>query len=170
MNITSRLNLTGALAFGFLTACQPSAQPTSNESIAVDTAAILAAIDSLGAVVMRANEAGDAELIATTWAEDGMVSASGSAPVRGRDSIVAAFRRRPPLPPGATMTIHPTEMKVLSAEWVYVSGSDTLTFTPPGAATPVKESFTFLVLVRKTAEGWQSYREVLSANQTPRAP
>jgi uncharacterized protein (TIGR02246 family) len=138
-------------------------------AVGVDTAAILASIDSLGAVVMRANETGDAELYATTWAADGMMSESGSAPIRGRDSIVAAFRRRPPLPPGATMTIHPTEIKVLGAEWVYVLGTDTLTFTPPGAAA-VKESFTFLVLVRKTAEGWQSYREVLSSNQAPRMP
>lgn len=31
------------------------------------------------------------------------------------------------------------------------------------------ETSTFLVLIRKTAEGWQTYREVLSANQPLRS-
>jgi hypothetical protein len=44
-------------------------------------------------------------------------------------------------------------------------GVDTLTFTPPRASAPVQQTSTFLVILRKTAEGWQTYREVLSANQ-----
>jgi len=128
-------------------------------------AAIGASLDSLGAIVMQANQTGDAELFASTWASDGIMSTSGSRPLHGRDSIVAAFRRRPALPPGSSMTIHPTEMEILSPEWAYVFGVDTLRYTPEGSAAPVTETLTFLVLVRKTAEGWQTYREVLSANQ-----
>lgn len=135
------------------------------DSARLDTAAVRASIDSLATNVMRANETSDAALLASTWASDGIMSLHGSAPVRGRDSIVAAFRRRPPLPPGAKMTIHPIEMQILNAEWAYVFGVDTLTFTPPGAGAPVKKTSTFLVLVRKSAQGWQTYREVLSANQ-----
>jgi uncharacterized protein (TIGR02246 family) len=114
---------------------------------------------------MRAEEAGDAELFATTWATDGIMSLPGNSPVHGRDSIVAYFRRRPPLPPGAKMTIHPTELQILGPAWAYVFGVDSLTYTPQGATTPVHKTSTFLVLLRKTSEGWQSYREVLSANQ-----
>jgi uncharacterized protein (TIGR02246 family) len=124
-----------------------------------------ASLDSLGAVVMQANQTGDAELFASTWAQDGIMSTPGSPPIHGRDSIVAAFRRRPPLAPGSSMTIHPTEMQILSPEWAYVFGVDTLRYSPEGAAEPVTETLTFLVLVRKTPEGWQTYREVLSANQ-----
>lgn len=147
-----------------LSACQPRSA-TSGEAAALDTAGIRTAIDSLGANVMRANETGDAELYASTWATNGIMSDHGSSPVHGRDSIVAVFRRRPPLPPGARMTIHPTELQILGAEWAYVFGVDTLTYTPPGATTPVKKTSTFLVLLRKTADGWRTYREVLSANQ-----
>ena len=146
-------------------ACQSPNQQRSGTSEALDTAGIRASIDSLAANVMRANETGNAELLATTWAVDGIMSEAGSPPVHGRDSIVARFRRRPPLPPGAKMTIHPTELRIQSEEWAYVMGVDTLRFSPPNAATPVQQTFTFLVVLHKTPEGWQTYREVLSANQ-----
>lgn len=152
-----------------LTACPEHEQQHAGQSAAIDTAAIGASLDSLAAAVTRANQTGDAELFASTWAEDGVMSAPGTPPVRGRDAIVADFRRRPPLPAGATMTIHPSEIRVLSPEWAYAFGVDSLTYTPEGAAEPVKETSTFLVLVRKTSEGWQTYREVLSANQPLRA-
>ena len=142
-------------------------QPAAGQPASVDTAAIGAALDSLAANVMRANATGDAALFATTWAEDGIMSLPGSPPVHGRDAIVDAFRNRPPLPPGARMTVHPTELQVMSPDWAYAFGVDTLRFTPPGAAEPVIETMTFLVLIRKTDEGWKTYREVLSANQAP---
>ena len=146
-------------------ACQSPKQQLAGSSEALDTAGIRASIDSLAANVMRANQTGDAELFAKTWAVDGILSDAGSPPVHGRDSIVARFRRRPPLPPGARMTIHPTELRIHSDEWAHVMGVDTLRFTPPNAASPVQETFTFLVVLHKTSEGWQTYREVLSANQ-----
>ena len=146
-------------------ACRSQEQQRSNAATALDTTGIRASIDSLAAKVARANESGDADLYATTWAVDGIMSYDGSSPVHGRDSIVAAFRRRPSLPPGARMTIHPTELRIQSAEWAYVMGVDTLRFTPPNASAPVQETSTFLVVLRKGSEGWQTYREVLSANQ-----
>ena len=141
----------------------PDAAPVSS-AVVTDTAGVRAAVDSLGAAVGRAHETRDAELYASLWARDGVMSAPGSPSVHGRDSIVAVFRRQPPLPPGATMTIHPTEMHVINPEWAYVMGVDTLRFAAEGEAPPVTQTFTFLVVVRKTAEGWQTYREVLTAN------
>jgi hypothetical protein len=64
------------------------------------------------------------------------------------------------------MTIHPTELQIINGEWAYVMGVDTLSYTPQGSAAPVKETSTFLAVLRKTAEGWQTYREVLSPHQT----
>ncbi len=158
------------LALVGLAACQQQGQQSPSRGAAVDTAAIAVSLDSLAAVVMRANETGDAELFASTWAEDGVMSASGSPPVHGREGIVADFRRRPPLPPGAKMTIYPSELRVLSGEWAYAFGVDSLKYTPEGAPEPVVETSTFLVLIRKTAEGWQTYREVLTAHQPTGGP
>jgi uncharacterized protein (TIGR02246 family) len=152
-------------AVGVMGACE-SPEQRPGESALADTTGVRASIDSLAANVMRAEQTGDAELFASTWARNGIMSLPGSPPVHGRDSIVAAFRRQPPLPSGAKMTIHPTELQILNREWAYVMGVDTLTYTPQGSAAPVKETSTFLAVLRKTGEGWQTYREVLSANQT----
>ncbi|MGH7575037.1 MAG: YybH family protein [Longimicrobiales bacterium] len=150
-------------------ACQPQSHPPSDPGLAIDTAAIRGALDSLGAVVMEADQSGNAELYASTWAEDGVLITPGTPPIYGRDSIVAAFRRRPPLPDGATLTIHPTEMRILNAEWVYVFGVDTLSYALVEGAEAVTETLTFLVLVRRTPDGWQTYREVLSPDQSQSA-
>lgn len=139
-----------------------------HENAAVDTAAIKASVDSLGAVVQKAHDTKDNKLLASTWAEDGILSISGTPPVRGRDAIVSALSSMPPLPPGGTMTIHPLEIQVLNKDWAYVLGVDTLTYTPAGTMEPIKETSTFFVVVRKTPEGWQTYREMLSPNQMPK--
>jgi uncharacterized protein (TIGR02246 family) len=137
---------------GFIAAsCQSQVPRAPDTSEALDTAGIRASIDSLAAKVMRANETGDAALYGAAWAEDGIMSEAGSPPVHGRDSIVARFRRRPPLPAGATMTINPTEVQIQSAEWAYVMGVDTFTFTPQNASARIQETFTFLVVLRKTS-------------------
>ena len=156
-----------ATAFG-ITACQAPSRESSRFVVPLDSVGIRASIDSFGAKVMRANATGDAKLFAETWATDGIMSAPGMPPIHGRDSIVASFRRRAPLPPGAVMTINPTELQILSANWAYVFGVDSLILTPQGATVPVTETSTFLVLLRKGPDGWQNYREVLSANQLHR--
>lgn len=161
------------LAITFLFAvilCIPACQQQDQQNIehaAIDTAAIKASIDSLGAMVQKAHTTRDNTLLASTWAKDGILTIAGTPPITGRDSIVSALGNMPPLPPGGTMTIHPIEIQVLSAGWAYVFGIDSLKYTPPGAMKPVKETSTFFVLVRKTTEGWQTYRETLSPNQPP---
>ena len=89
---------------------------------ALDTAAIKASIDSLGAMVQKAHDTRDDKLLASTWAKDGILTIAGSPPITGRDSIVSALGNMPPLPPGGTMTIHPIEVQVLSSGWAYVFG------------------------------------------------
>lgn len=145
-------------------ACQPSDRQDAGAT-SIDTAAILASLDSLAAAVMQAHKSGSAEQYAATLTPDAIASMPGSPMVQGREAIVAAFKATPPLPPGATMKVTPMEIRVLSADWAYALGVDTLTYTPPGATQPKKETSTFLVLIKKTPEGWKTYREVLSANQ-----
>ncbi len=105
--------------------------------------------------------------MASTWAEDGILTIAGRPPIRGRDAIVSALGNMPPLPPGGQMTIHPIEVQILGTEWAYVFGIDSLRYTPPKATEQIVETSTFFVLVRKTHEGWQTYRETLTPNQPP---
>ena len=153
--------------FAFVTgmmSCQQHEKSLIKES-QVDTTAIKASIDSLGGVVQKAHDTKDSKLLASTWAEDGILIMAGSPPVYGRKAIVTALDKMPPLPPGGQMKIHPIEIKVLGPEWAYVLGVDSLKYQALGAANETIETSTFFVLVRKTAEGWQTYRETLTPNQ-----
>ena len=132
---------------------------------AADQTEIMSALERLAATIKRAYADRDAELYGSAFDEDAIISMLGSPPIRGRDRIKAAFESRPPLPPGATFEVNPTEIQVISPEWAYAFGVDTLTYMRPGESVPVAETMTFMVLIRKTKEGWKTFREVLSADQ-----
>jgi len=156
-----------AASFGIaisIPACQQQ-EKQSFQPPATDTTAIKASIDSLGRVVQKAHDTKDSTLMASTWAEDGILIIAGSPPVQGRGAIVSVLSNMPPLPPGGTMEIHPLDIRVMSHEWAYVLGVDSLKYTAPGATKQTIETSTFFVLVRKTSEGWQTYRETLTPNQ-----
>jgi uncharacterized protein (TIGR02246 family) len=139
---------------------QPIQPPT------IDTIVIKASIDSLGRVVQKAHDTQDSALMASTWAKDGILIMAGSPPIQGRNAIVSALSNMPPLPSGGKMEIHPLDIQVISPEWAYVLGVDSLKYTARGATKQTLETSTFFVLVRKTSEGWQTYRETLTPNQT----
>lgn len=150
--------------------CTPACKSKDEQKLEpsdIDTVAIKASLDSLGALVQKAHDTRDNKLLASTWAKDGILTIAGSPPINGRDAIVSALGNMPPPPHGGTMTIHPIEIQVLNSEWVYVFGIDSLKYTPPGTTEQIIETSTFFVLVRKTSDGWQTYRETLSPNQPP---
>jgi uncharacterized protein (TIGR02246 family) len=152
-----------SIAISILACQQQEKQPLQYP--AIDTTSIKASIDSLGRVVQKAHDTKDSELLASTWAKDGILIIAGSPPVVGRRAIVSALSNMPPLPPGGKMEIHPLDIQVMSPEWAYVLGVDSLKYTTPGATKQTIETSTFFVLVRKTSEGWQTYRETLTPNQ-----
>jgi len=147
--------------------CQPREQQKPLLA-AIDTAAIKASIDSLGRVVQKAHDLKDAKMLAGTWAKEGIFAIAGGPPFRGRDAIVSALTNMPPPPPGASMKLHVLDIQVMAPTWVYVFGVDSMKYTPPGSKVEVVETSTFFVVGRKTSEGWQTYREILSPNQLPK--
>jgi ketosteroid isomerase-like protein len=134
-------------------------------TVAIDTAAIKASIDSLGRVVQKSHDLNDGKMLSATWAKDGILVIAGNPPVHGRDAIVSMLTSMPPPPTGATMKLNVLDIQVMSPTWVYVFGVDSLKYTPPGSKVATIETSTFFVVARKTSEGWQSYREILSPNQ-----
>lgn len=174
METTRTTSLLAALALSVgAAACQPpapegeggeAAMDTGQET-AVDTAAIMAELDSMRTAFEEAVAAGDFEAQAAIYASDAIYSEPGLPPVRGRDSIRTALERG--TPPGATLEIEPMETRILGPDWLYEMGTGTITFTPEGAAEPVSGSSTYLVLFRRTAEGWRIHREALSADEPP---
>lgn len=145
-------------------ACQPQAAQQAGDT-AVDTAAILAEMDSMRSAFQEHFAAGDAEAMAAIYAEDAIYSHPGLPAVQGRDSIRAVISRTHP--PGGTLEIRPTDVMVLGPDVVYEFGTGRVSFTPPEADEPVTTESTYSALFRRTADGWRVVREALSASSPP---
>jgi ketosteroid isomerase-like protein len=130
-----------------------------------DREAIGSALSDLAETIKRAYRNDDADLYASAFSEDAIVSMPGVTPIRGLEALKEAFRSRPPLPPGATFEVDPTELEIINGEWAYAFGTDTLTIPAGDGAPPIVQTMTFMVLIRKTSEGWKTFREVVSADQ-----
>lgn len=148
------------------TACQLQEGPGLEESgddpgAAVDTAAILASIDSLRSAYEQAVAEDDLERLGRMVTEDAVLVWPGTA---AYDSLAAYDT---PFPPGATQEINPWETRVLGPDWVYDMGTGTVTWTPEGADEPRTLQDTYLVLLHRTEEGWKVHREVASSRPLP---
>lgn len=143
-------------------ACQQPAERQVQETEAVDTAAVMATIDSVGAAAERAYNEGDVGQVAQFFHREITYSPMGDSPIRGRDSVVAYENRN--LPPEATIDFNPIETEVLSGQWAYTMGTATVRFTPEGATEEQAVTATYLDVFRHTEHGWKLYRSVLSAN------
>ena len=130
-----------------------------------DAAAIGAALAELAERVKTAYKNNDADMYASAFSDDAIVSVAGNPPIRGLEALKAAFDSRPPLPPGATFEVVPTELEIMNGDWGYAFGTDTLTIPSEGDEPPVVETMTFMVLIRRTPDGWKTFREVISPDQ-----
>lgn len=145
-------------------ACQPEPADRAGDA-SVDTAAVMSSLDSMRTAFEEAVKAGDYEAQGSVYTSDALFSAPMTPVVRGRDSIVAVQRRATPA--GADLVIEPMEVRILSAGWAYEYGTATLSFTPEGADGPVEVGSTYLILLRRTPDGWKIHRETLSADGPP---
>lgn len=137
----------------------------TDDSIQIDREAIRTALNDLAETIKRAYRNDDADLYVSAFSEDAIVSMPGLPPIRGLDALKEVFRSRPPLPPGATFEVDPTELEIINGEWAYAFGTDTLTIPAGDGTPPIVQTMSFMVLIRKTPEGWKTFREVVSADQ-----
>ena len=121
---------------------------------------IMAALGELAETVKRSYAENNVDLYLSAFDSDAVVSMPGSPPVRGHADLASIFKNRPELPPGATFEVTPLELEPLSSDWAYAYGTDTLTIGDGD-----RQTMTFLVLIRKTREGWKTFREVVSEDQ-----
>lgn len=142
-----------------LAACRSQSQKPPRQAATVDTAAVIASIDSLRAAYENAFAAGDVKKMATLLTDDGRFVQPGGAQW---DSMRAASKG--PFPSGATLDISPMEVRVLSKDWAYELGTATLAYTPKGPGKERTLPHTYLLLLRKTPEGWKAHREVASSH------
>lgn len=144
------------------TACQPADQPVTERTAAVDTAAVMAAIDSLRESFEQAVADGDWERLQSLAAEDLVMVLPGGATW---DTLTTASAG--PYPAGAEKEIRPIEVRSLDEDWVYELGTSRVTWTPEGADQERTVRYSFLALHHRTPDGWKVYREVASSRLPP---
>ncbi|MDX1671335.1 MAG: nuclear transport factor 2 family protein [Balneolaceae bacterium] len=141
-----------------LNGCQPQDPEGPGRTEAIDTVAIQSEIDNLRSTYQQAVADGDYEKLSTLVTADARMVQPGSADWDAmREGLQAPF------PPGATIDIRPIEINVMSNSWVYEMGRSTITYTPEGADEPVTLRDTYLVILKRTADGWKVHREVASS-------
>lgn len=168
MRTSASLGAAAAFLVGVF-ACQPQDQRQSRDAAAVDTTAIEATLDSLRSTFVDAWEAGDAERIASMWAEEGIQSVADEPPIRGRDSIRAAYERFfEGIEAEREVTIDSVlDVRILGDGWAYEVATLSSRFTPVGADSAQQSSSTYLLVLRRTSDGWKAFREVAGPNGPP---
>ena len=141
------------------TACTAPDRATTPVTAMVDTAGVREIIDSLRARFEAGVATGDMESLGSVVASD-VIAVGPDGPAW--DSLRAASDS--PWPPGTTLDITPLELRVLSDEWAYELGTSVATWTPPGSNETRTLRDMYLVLFRKTPEGWKLYREVATSD------
>lgn len=147
-------------------ACQPQGQQgeeAAREAPALDTAAVLASLDSLRSSYERAVAGGDWQELGTMVSPDAFAVGAGG----GSWDSVRAAAGEAPFPPDATLEIRPRETRILAPDWVYEIGTGTVTWTPEGADSARTATDTYLVLLHRTDDGWKVHREVASSRPLP---
>lgn len=150
------------LAIILTAGCQPREQSQNEmeKSTVIDTTSILTSLDSLRNSYQSAVNDGNFEKLSTLVTEDAKMVQPGA-------SEWNAMRKASdgPFPRGATIDIKPMETYVMSNDWAYDMGSSTITYTPEGADDSITLKDTYLVILKRTDDGWKVYREVASAMQ-----
>lgn len=162
METTTKLATAAAVLALTAVACAPAGERGSEGAAAIDTAAVMAGVDSLRTAYAESVSDGDWERLGSLVTEDALVvQASGAA----WDSMFAASET--PFPPGSTLEIQPRETHVLTADRVVEIGRGVVTWTPEGAESSRTLDGTYMVLLVRTPDGWKLHREVESDRPLP---
>lgn len=162
---STHLRLTiSLLAVLLIAGCQSMDQERAGmaEGAAIDTTAILASVNNLRSSYQNAVNSGDMETLSGLVTEDAKMVQPGTA-----DWDAMREAAMGPFPAGSNITITPMETHVINNDWVYEMGSSTITYTPEGSGEAVTLGDTYLVILKRTADGWKVHREVASAMQLP---
>jgi uncharacterized protein (TIGR02246 family) len=124
-------------------------------------------IDEATQTAMNAAVARDFATWAALFLDDAVINPPNEPAVKGRAAIRAWLEKFPPI----------TEFKLNNEkvegreDLAYVLGTYTMTFTPPGAPGPVKDSGKFVTVVRKQPDGrWLGAVDMFSSDLPPTPP
>jgi uncharacterized protein (TIGR02246 family) len=124
---------------------------------ASDEAAVRQALD----IEMNAANAADAGGWASVYAEDAIVLRPHAPAVQGRQGIQQWLATLPPISNAKGQGV-----EVMGyGDLAYLRGTYTMTFSIPGAPTPIDEQGKFLQIYRKQSDGsWKMTREIYNSD------
>jgi len=125
--------------------------------------AIRAEIDKLRSAYETAVATGRIEAMLPLLADGAVMVHPGAPDWKAMEAAASGA----PFPSSARIAIRPIEVEVLSDEWAYEFGTSTTTYNPPDTKELVQLRDTYLILFRKTAQGWKAFREVASSSPPP---
>ena len=128
-----------------------------------DELAILKALDVERAQFEAVVASGDAAAVANAVAPGAIMVQPGSAAWRTMQSVAGGA----PFAPGARITITPSETVAISPDWAYELGASVVAYPSPDGGEEITLRDTYLLLLRRTPEGWKAFREVASASPPP---
>ena len=140
-----------------LMTCVGCQSPAAVSLTGGDEAALREALD----IEMKAANAADEAGWASVYAEDAIVLRPHSSAVEGRQAIQQWLETLPPISnaKGEVREI------VGYGDLAYTSGTYSMTFTIPGAPTPIEERGKFLQIYRKQSDGsWKMTREIYNSD------
>jgi ketosteroid isomerase-like protein len=124
---------------------------------ASDEAAIRQGLD----IEMKAANAADAAGWASVYAQDAIVLRPHAPAVQGREAIQQWLATLPPISNAKGQGLEIVGYGDLS----YLRGTYTMTFSIPGAPTPIDEQGKFLQIYRKQGDGsWKMTREIYNSD------
>lgn len=166
-SLSVRFGALGVLAvtLPLLAGCQPAERGQMPAEATVDTAGVRAGVASLREAYIAAYNAGDTAGVAGLYTADAVLLPPDAPPVAGRDSIRSAIAQE--LAQGAELQVSPTTTTVAGSDWAFEYGTWQVTVTPEGADTAQTTTGSYLVVVRRTPDGWKLARVADTYDQPP---
>jgi uncharacterized protein (TIGR02246 family) len=150
----SRRDLPVLAALTISAACRPQAVPISS----ADQQALRAATDSFAQRVRRA----DYRAAAALYATDAQFMPPNQRAVVGRDNILKWMNAFPPI---KSFELVVDEVDG-NGDVAYLRGRYMMTFSPPGAKSPVSDTGKYLVVHRRQADGsWPLVADIFNSNK-----
>lgn len=136
-----------------LAACAPAPETAeqADARIATESAAARELIDAANAEFVQHFNQAHGDVVAATYAEDGVLALVNAPVARGRQAIAAMVSGLGPMQPQLALT---TDEVVANGPLAVERGTYSISITPPGAAGPASETGTYVVMWRRSGDRW----------------
>lgn len=125
-----------------------------------------AAIDEIRAKYIAAENAGDAAALAELYTENGVYMPANAPAAEGRSAIQSSYEgmfKQYKAQADAT----PVSVVEITGDWAFERGTFKTTLTPVDGGDPVEDAGKYVVVTRKTGDGWKVHYLIWNSDNPP---